>query len=128
VAQGAKVLMAPAKKTYIDMQYDSTTHIGLHWAAYIEVDENYNWDPATYVPGVTKENVIGIEAPMWAETITKLEDIEYLMFPRLPGVAEIGWTPSSLRNWDEYKFRLAKHAKFFEEMGINYYKSPRVPW
>lgn len=128
VAQGAKVLMAPAKKTYIDMQYDSTTHIGLHWAAYIEVDENYNWDPATYVPGVTKENVIGIEAPMWAETITNLEDIEYLMFPRLPGVAEIGWTPSSLRNWDEYKFRLAKHAKFFEEMGINYYKSPRVPW
>ena len=128
VAQGAKVLMAPAKKTYIDMQYDSTTHIGLHWAAYIEVDENYNWDPATYVPGVTKENVIGIEAPMWAETITNLEDIEYLMFPRLPGVAEIGWTPSSLRNWDEYKFRLAKHAKFFEEMGINYYKSPRLPW
>jgi hypothetical protein len=52
---------------------------------------------------------------LWAETITKLDDIEYLMFPRLPGVAEIGWTPVSLRNWDEYKFRLAEHAKFFEE-------------
>ncbi len=128
VAQGAKVLMAPAKKTYIDMQYDKTTPIGLHWAAYIEVDDNYNWDPATYIPGVTKENIIGIEAPMWAETITKLDDIEYLMFPRLPGVAEIGWTPASLRNWDEYKFRLAEHARFFEEMDINYYKSPRVPW
>ncbi len=128
VAQGAKVLMAPAKKTYIDMQYDKTTPIGLHWAAYIEVDDNYNWDPATYIPGVTKENIIGVEAPMWAETITKLDDIEYLMFPRLPGVAETGWTPASMRNWDEYKFRLASHARFFEEMGINYYKSPRVPW
>ena len=128
VAQGAKILMSPAKKTYIDMQYDKTTPIGLHWAAYIEVDDNYNWDPATYIPGVTKENIIGIEAPMWTETITKLDDIEYMMFPRLPGVAEIGWTPASQRNWDEYKFRLAQHAGFFEEMGINYYKSPRVPW
>ncbi|HPB13698.1 MAG TPA: beta-N-acetylhexosaminidase [Bacteroidales bacterium] len=128
IAQGAKVLMAPAKKTYIDMKYDSTTHIGLHWAAFIEVDDNYNWDPASYIPGVTKDNIIGIEAPLWAETISTLEDIEYLTFPRLPGVAEIGWTPVSLRNWDEYKFRLADHARFFEEMGINYYKSPRVPW
>lgn len=128
VAQGARVLMSPAKKTYIDMQYDRTTPIGLHWAAYIEVDDNYNWDPATYIPGVGKDNIIGIEAPMWTETITKLDDIEYMMFPRLPGVAEIGWTPAAQRNWDEYKFRLAQHAKFFEEMGINYYKSPRVPW
>jgi hexosaminidase len=128
IAQGAKVLMAPAKKTYIDMQYNESTPIGLHWAAYIEVDDNYNWDPATYIPGVTKENIIGIEAPMWAETITKLDDIEYLMFPRLPGVAEIGWTPASGRNWDEYKVRLAAQAKWFDEMGINYYKSPKVPW
>ena len=127
-AQGAKILMSPAKKAYIDMQYDSTTHIGLHWAAYIEVDDCYNWDPATYIPGVMKENIIGVEAPMWAETITKLDDIEYLMFPRLAGIAEIGWTPASLRSWDEYKVRLAKQAAWFDAMGIDYYKSPVVPW
>ncbi len=128
IAQGAKILMSPAKKAYIDMQYDKSTPLGLHWAAYIEVDDGYNWDPATYIPGVGKDNIIGIEAPMWTETITKLDDIEYMMFPRLPGVAETGWTPASMRDWDEYKFRLAQHARFFEEMDINYYKSPRVPW
>lgn len=128
VAQGAKILMAPARKAYIDMQYDSLSPLGLHWAAYIEVDDGYNWDPATFIPGVGKENIIGIEAPLWAETITKLDDIEYLMFPRLPGYAEIGWTSASMRNWDEYKYRLAKQAGFFEKMGINYYKSSKVPW
>ena len=35
VAQGAKVLMSPAKNAYLDMQYDSTSTYGLHWAAYI---------------------------------------------------------------------------------------------
>jgi hexosaminidase len=128
VSQGAKILMSPAKKAYIDMQYDSFSPLGLHWAAYIEVDDGYNWDPATFIPGVAKENIIGIEAPMWSETITKLDDIEYLMFPRLPGYAEIGWTPALMRNWEEYKFRLAKHVRFFKEMDINYYPSKKVPW
>jgi len=128
VTQGAKILMAPARKAYIDMQYDSLSTLGLHWAAYIEVDDGYNWDPATFIPGVGKENIIGVEAPMWAETISKLDDIEYLMFPRLPGYAEIGWTPSEMRNWDEYKYRLAKQEKYFKAMGINFYRSSRVPW
>jgi hexosaminidase len=128
VNQGAKVLMSPARKAYVDMKYDSTTLLGLHWAGYIEVDKAYSWDPATLVPGLGKENIIGIEAPLWSETVTNLDEIEYLVFPRLPGYAEIGWTPASMRNWEEYKVRLANHDKYFKDMGINYYPSKKVPW
>jgi hexosaminidase len=80
------------------------------------------------VPGIGKESIIGIEGALWTETITNLDEIEYMVFPRLPGYAEIGWTPSSLRNWDEYKYRLAKQAEYFKAMDINYYPSKRVPW
>jgi hexosaminidase len=128
VGQGAKILMSPATKAYVDMKYDSTTTLGLHWAAYIEVDSAYTWDPATLVPGVGKDNILGVEAALWSETVTKMDDIEYLVFPRLTGYAEIGWTPSADRSWDEYKLRLAKHGERFTAMGINFYKSPRVPW
>lgn len=127
-SQGAKVLMSPAVKAYLDMQYDSTTRLGLHWAAYIEVDEAYKWDPATIVPGLGKESIIGIEGALWTETITNLDEIEYMVFPRLPGYAEIGWTPASMRNWDEYKYRLAKQEEYFKAMDVNYYPSKRVPW
>ena len=54
VAKDAEVLMSPAKKAYLDMKYDSTTQLGLHWAGYIEVDSAYMWDPTTLVPGVEK--------------------------------------------------------------------------
>jgi hexosaminidase len=128
VSQGAKIIMSPAKKTYLDMQYDKTTKLGLHWAAYIEVDSAYTWDPATIVPGVKKENILGIEAPLWTETITKMDDIEYMVFPRLPGIAEVGWTSPALRKWDEYRLRLAKHGERFKAMEIDYYKSKLVPW
>jgi len=128
VSQGAKIIMSPAIKAYLDMQYDSKTKLGLHWAAYIEVDSAYIWDPATLVPGVGKENIFGIEAPLWTETITNMDEMEYMVFPRLPGYAEIGWTPSLTRNWDEYKERLGKHGERFKAMDINFYPSRFVPW
>ncbi|MBK8882697.1 MAG: beta-N-acetylhexosaminidase [Bacteroidales bacterium] len=128
VSQGAKILMSPAARTYIDMKYDSTTVLGQHWAGYVEVDSSYIWDPATLVPGITKKNIMGVEAPLWTETITNMEEVEYMVFPRLPGIAEIAWSPASVRNWDDYKIRLGKFAERFKVMEINYYPSRLVPW
>lgn len=126
--QGNKVLMSPAKKTYLDMQYDSTTRLGLHWAAYIELDDAYNWDPANYLEGISADDIIGVETPLWTETITNREDMEYMIFPRIYAVAEVAWTPSPLRNWESFASRIAKASKRWDEQGINYYRSPRVNW
>jgi hexosaminidase len=128
VRKGAKVIMSPAKKTYLDMQYDSTTRIGLHWAAFIEVDDAYGWDPATYTEGVTRKDVLGVEAPLWTETVVNMDDIEYMAFPRLPGIAEIGWTGGAGRQWTEYRQRLAHHGSRLKAMGVDFYPSKRVDW
>lgn len=124
----AKLIFSPSTKAYLDMQYDSTSRIGLHWAAYIEVDSGYQWDPATLVSGIERGQIMGVEAPLWTETVVTMDDIEYLVFPRLPGIAEIGWTSSSSRNWDDYKVRLANHAKHWKALGIDFYRSPKINW
>ncbi len=127
-SKGAKIIMSPAKKVYMDMQYDSTSKLGMHWAAFIEVDESYDWDPATRVNGIEKSQIFGVEAPLWSETISTMDDIEYLLFPRVIGVAEIGWSPAEGRSWDEYKVRLANHGPIMKAKGIDFYRSSRVPW
>lgn len=126
--KGAKLIYSPAQKVYLDMQYDSTTKLGLHWAAYTEVDSSYMWDPATRVPGIEAAQIQGVEAPLWTETIETMDDIEYMIFPRLTGVAEIGWSQAKDREWEDYKVRLAQQAARWDVMNINYYRSPRVPW
>ena len=126
--KGAKLIFSPSKKVYLDMQYDSTTKLGLNWAAYIEVDSSYLWDPATQVEGINKNQILGVEAPLWSETLVTMDDVEYMLFPRLPGVAETGWTTAENRKWDDYKIRLANHSKRWETMKINFYRSPKVPW
>jgi hexosaminidase len=128
IEKGSKLIMSPAHRAYLDMQYDSTSKFGLHWAAYIEVDSAYDWNPATLVKGIAKENILGIEAPLWSETIATMDELEYLAYPRLLGYAEIGWSPDTNRNWDEYKIRLSKHAARMKAMGIDFYRSKKVVW
>jgi hexosaminidase len=120
--------MSPAAYAYLDMQYDSTTKLGLNWAGFIEIEKGYNWNPATLVPGIGKGNILGIEAPIWTETITNMDELEYMVFPRLPGYAEIGWSAPDARNWEEYKLRLAGQEQRFKALQINYYRSKKVPW
>lgn len=126
--QGNKVLMSPAKRAYMDMQYDSTSRIGLHWAAFIELDDSYNWDPATYTEGISKSDILGVEAPLWTETVTDRADIEYLVFPRLAAIAEVAWTPTYRRSWDSFASRIPVQGKRWEIEGIGFYKSPKVNW
>ena len=126
--QNMQLIMSPAKKAYLDMKYTKETEIGYTWAGLIEIDTGYNWVPETYVDGIGKENIIGIEAPLWTETVRNMNELEYLAFPRLPGYAEIGWTNTDKRDWHHYKNRLGKHGPRFESLDINYYKSPLVPW
>ena len=128
VKKGAKILMSPAKRAYVDMKYDSISRIGLDWVGFIEVDKAYNWDLETYEAGIAKENIIGVEAPLWTETVETMDDIEYLAFPRILGIAEIGWTPTAQRSWDEYKIRLGNHKDRLDVLEIDFYESPLVPW
>jgi len=72
--------------------------------------------------------VTGVEAPLWTETIKNLQDIQYMAFSRLPAAAELGWSPWSTHDWNRFTGRLGKQAPRWKEMGINFYRSPQVPW
>ncbi|HEX5942403.1 MAG TPA: family 20 glycosylhydrolase, partial [Anaerolineales bacterium] len=125
--QGAKMILSPANKIYLDMKYDASTPLGLDWAGLIPVKVSYDWEPGTYMDGLEESEVLGIEAPLWTETVQTMKDIEYMAFPRLPGIAELAWSPKGQR-WDEYRQRLATHGKLMEAMGIDFFKSPDVDW
>lgn len=127
-ARGNKILMSPANKAYLDMKYHPQTPLGLSWAGLIEVKTGYDWDPATYLQGVTEKNVIGVEAPLWSETLITSDHIEFMAFPRLPGYAEIGWSPKDSRTWDAYRLRLAKQSPRWVQQGIDFYRSTQVDW
>lgn len=128
VGHGAKIIISPAKRCYLDMKYNESSPLGLTWSGYIELDSAYSWDPLKLVEGISRDDILGIESPLWAETIQTMDDIEYLAFPRIIGHGEIGWSPTELRDWESYRVRLGKHGKLMDFLEIGYYRSPLVVW
>jgi hexosaminidase len=127
-ARGGSVIMSPGNRTYLDMKYDSTTVLGLRWAGLISVEHAYSWEPSTFLPRVPAEQVLGVEAPLWAETLVRRSDYEYLAFPRLIAIAELGWSRPNVRGWDGFRARLAEHGPRLQAIGVNFYRSPEIPW
>jgi hexosaminidase len=128
VRQGAKLIMSPATQAYLDMKYTPATELGLDWAAFIELRNAYDWDPITAYKGVTASDVVGVEAPLWSETISNITAAEYLLMPRLPAIAEVAWSPTTTHDWESFRTRIAAHAPRWRLLGVNYYASPQVAW
>jgi hexosaminidase len=127
-AGGTGVIMSYARRCYMDMKYDASTPTGLTWAGMINTRFAYEWDPNTLVPGLPLDRIVGVEAPLWTETVTNLAEVEQMMLPRLPGYAEIGWSPPDGRTWDEYQPRLARQAPRWTAAGRAYTQDPVVNW
>lgn len=125
---GVKVLMSPSSRTYLDMKYNTETALGLTWAGYIDVRKAYDWDPAMHIAGITEKDVVGVEAPLWSETVRNMGSATYLVSTRLPALAEVAWSPQNARSWEDFRARLAMHARRWEYLGVNYYRSAEIPW
>jgi hexosaminidase len=127
VAQGAKLVLSPSTRVYLDMKYDRDSSLGLEWAGRTSVRKAYDWDPAEVVEGVSERDVLGVESPLWSETIDTRAGLDWLAFPRLLGVAEAGWSPAG-RTWREYRTRLAEHGPRLAALGVGFHADPSVPW
>lgn len=123
VKQGGRVILSPADVIYLDHKYDETTQLGLVWAdGPTSVKASYEWEPADVVPGLAERDILGIEAPVWTETLTTIEQIEFLAFPRLASAAEIAWSPRARapRDFTEFEPRLAAFTAYLDEIGISH--------
>jgi hexosaminidase len=126
--QGAQLVMSPADRVYLDMKYDPETPLGLDWAGHVELRDSYEWDPAELVDGVREERILGVEAPLWTETITTREELETMLLPRLCAVAEVAWSPRSARDWEGFRARVAAEGGRWDAAGVAYHRSPQVDW
>ena len=127
--RGHKLILSPASRVYLDIKYDASTSLGLDWTKqYIDARDAYGWDPASILEDVTEKSVLGVEAELWTETIATVDDIDYMLFPRVLGCAEIGWTPQEKRQWEDYSLRLGNHGQRLAAMGIKFYRSPQLAW
>jgi hexosaminidase len=76
-------------------------------------------DTVAYIQPENKCNIIGVQGSTWTEYIPNASHLEYMMFPRLLAIAEMAWTPQSIREWESFKKRVNEHLPKLKARKIN---------
>jgi hexosaminidase len=124
---GTKLILSPANRIYLDMKYHDGTVLGQDWAGKVDVNVPYDWDPAKHLK-VPESSILGVETAIWTETMASIRDLEFMLFPRLPAVAEAAWTAQDARDWNDFRVRVGAQAPRWSALGINAYWSPKIDW
>ena len=99
------------------MKYDENTPLGLDWAGLVEVQRPTTGTRATTGRGARLGGAGRRGAAVVGDDRRPATDIEYMAFPRLPGIAELGWSPASTHDWDGYRVRLAAQGPRWDGAG-----------
>jgi hexosaminidase len=133
VEGGGAIVLSPADAVYLDMKPDAKASLGLTWAnGPTSVQRAYDWEPAEVLAGVPETAILGVEAPLWTETVRTLADIDALAFPRLAAAAEIAWSAprgaAPERTWASFRGRVGALGPLWASRGIGFSRSSEIAW
>lgn len=121
LARGGRLILSPADAVYLDMKPDAGSPLGLVWAnGPTSLERAYAWEPRRVVTGIAEDDILGVEAALWTETIATEADIEAMVFPRVAAAAEIAWSPAAgdERTFRAFRARLAVLSVLWADAGI----------
>lgn len=120
---GHDVIMTPSSHLYLDYyQADPFTEpkaIG----GYVPLEKVYSYNPVSdkLTTDAERQHVIGVQGNLWTEYVDDEKAAEYMLFPRLLAVAEVGWTPQEKRSYEDFLRRVNWEMPHLKEQGINVY-------
>jgi hexosaminidase len=143
VAASVPVIVSPLPHCYLDVPYaeppadtsqaDRLGRVGLRIYAPKTVAESFGWEPAEALGPGRAAQVAGVEAAIWAETVTGFDDLSFLLLPRLAGVAQKAWSApdrasGALAGWPAHRDRLARHGRLWTQDGLTWFRASTVDW
>jgi hexosaminidase len=125
--KGFDVVLSPRRPLYFDFVQDDSHQIGRRWDGFNDLQQVYEYPdfPANY-PEKQQEQILGMQASMWSETVQTRERLDYMIFPRLTAIAEAAWTDASNKDYEDYLLRLESMLERFDVLNINYF-NPFTP-
>jgi len=120
VKAGNQAIMTPGKYCYLDAFQDAPNTQPVAIGGYLTLEKVYSFEP---VPDSlsTKEAelILGVQGNVWTEHIPTPEHYEYMIYPRILALAEIGWSPSEVKKWDNFHTRALQAVNILREQGYN---------
>ncbi len=114
------VVMTPGSHCYFDHS-QSSNEDSVTIGSYLPLEKVYSYEP---VPTILTEkqatHILGAQANVWTEYITNEKKLEYMIFPRMPALAEVLWSKKESRNWSDFERRLPAVFETYKKWKVNF--------
>ncbi len=108
---GHDTIVSPTSHCYLDYSHKR-----------ISLEKIYSFEPIPEgLTGEQQRHILGGEGNMWTEYAPQ-EMVDFRVWPRLTGLAEVLWSPKNQRDWQDFSKRMKVHYKRFDVLGVNYYR------
>ena len=112
---GYKVVLSPVSNNYLDLAcFKHPDEPGYYWGGFQDIDKPFYFIPFDYYKNAAEDpdgnpldpsvfnckerltdfgrsNIVGIQGLLWAENLRSVDQMEYLLLPKILGVAERAW-------------------------------------
>ena len=112
--EGYDAIVCPVGHLY----FSNATNNRLEWPDLIRSVYDLPVIPEGLTPE-EQEHIIGAEACIWTERVSKTDSLEWRLLPRLSTLSELQWSSPSTHNLDTYLLRLHHMLDLYQSLGWN---------
>lgn len=120
VTSGHHAIMTPGAYCYIDSYQDAPYSQPEAIGGYLPLKKVYSYNPipASLTPEQAKL-VYGVQGNLWVEYIPTPEHVEYMVYPRILALAEVGWSAPERKSWPDFHTRALKAVADLQAKGYH---------
>ena len=121
VKAGQDAIMSPGSHCYLDLRQGDPEIEPDYGYGQLLLSTAYSFNPIPedFTPEEAK-HILGVQGNLWGESMQKPYDHNYMLFPRLFAIAEVGWTPTKEKNYKDFIRRIEYYFNRLDAMNVNY--------
>lgn len=120
IRAGHRAIMTPGEYCYLDAYQDAPHTQPEAFGGYLPLKKVYAYEPLPDGLTASQEALLyGVQGNLFAEYIPTEEHLEYMMYPRMLAIAEIGWSTPKNKDYEHFYCRVQKAIKQLQQVGYN---------
>lgn len=120
IAAGHRAIMTPGEYCYLDAYQDAPHTQPEAIGGYLPLHKVYSYNPIPDTLNAEQHKLLyGVQCNLFTEYISTPEHMEYMLYPRMLAIAEVGWSIPENMSYEHFLRRTKIATKKLQQIGYN---------
>ncbi len=117
--RGYKAILSPGAFCYLDGYQDEPRTQPEAIGGYLPLKKVYGFNPLESLTQEEQKNVTGVQGNLWTEYVPTPEHAEYMLYPRMLALSEIGWSGNQTKDYADFHARVLKETEWLRTQSVS---------